>query len=286
MSDPSVPARPAIDLRSFTPARVALGRTGASVPTRALLDFTLDHARARDAVHAAFDAPRLLADLRGLGLDVTEARSQAVDRRDYLRRPDLGRRLEPGSVEVLKRAASAPCQLALVIGDGLSAAAVHAHAAALVGRLLPLLAESDAAAVGQVAVGQVAVGQVAVGQVVVSQVVVSQVVVASGARVALGDEIGAILGARMVVMLIGERPGLSAPDSLGAYLTFAPKPGRSDAERNCVSNIHHAGLSYDEAAFKIAWLVREGLARQVSGVALKDESADRAPRRIGTFSPG
>ena len=276
MSDPSVPARPAIDLRSFTPARVALGRTGASVPTRALLDFTLDHARARDAVHAAFDAPRLLADLRGLGLDVTEARSQAVDRRDYLRRPDLGRRLEPGSVEVLKRAASAPCQLALVIGDGLSAAAVHAHAAALVGRLLPLLAESDAAAVGQVAVGQV----------VVSQVVVSQVVVASGARVALGDEIGAILGARMVVMLIGERPGLSAPDSLGAYLTFAPKPGRSDAERNCVSNIHHAGLSYDEAAFKIAWLVREGLARQVSGVALKDESADRAPRRIGTFSPG
>ncbi len=281
MSDPSVPARPAIDLRAFTPARVALGRTGASVPTRALLDFTLDHARARDAVHAAFDAPRLLADLRGLGLDVTEARSQAVDRRDYLRRPDLGRRLEPGSVEVLKRAASAPCQLALVIGDGLSAAAVHAHAAALVGRLLPLLAESDAAAVGQVAVGQVAVGQV-----VVSQVVVSQVVVASGARVALGDEIGAILGARMVVMLIGERPGLSAPDSLGAYLTFAPKPGRSDAERNCVSNIHHAGLSYDEAAFKIAWLVREGLARQVSGVALKDESADRAPRRIGTFSPG
>ncbi|MDD1535254.1 MULTISPECIES: ethanolamine ammonia-lyase subunit EutC [unclassified Bradyrhizobium] len=266
MSDPSVPARPAIDLRSFTPARVALGRTGASVPTGALLDFTLDHARARDAVHAAFDAPRLLADLRGLGLDVTEARSQAVDRRDYLRRPDLGRRLEPGSVEVLKRAASAPCQLALVIGDGLSAAAVHAHAAALVGRLLPLLAEGDAVAVGQV--------------------VVSQVVVASGARVALGDEIGAILGARMVVMLIGERPGLSAPDSLGAYLTFAPKPGRSDAERNCVSNIHHAGLSYDEAAFKIAWLVREGLARQVSGVALKDESADRAPRRIGTFSPG
>lgn len=179
----------------------------------------------------------------------------------YLRRPDLGRRLDAGSVEALARSASEPCQLAVVIGDGLSAAAVHAHAAALVMRLLPLLATDDGVAIGHV-------------------------VVASGARVALGDEIGAILGARMVVTLIGERPGLSAPDSLGAYLTFAPGPGRSDAERNCVSNIHKAGLSYDEAAFKIAWLVREGLARELTGVALKDESADRAPRRIGTALPG
>ncbi|PPQ19332.1 Ethanolamine ammonia-lyase light chain [Bradyrhizobium shewense] len=260
MSDPALPRRPTLDLRAFTPARVALGRSGASVPTKALLDFTLDHARARDAVHAAFDAARLVADLGALGLAVTEVRSQAVDRRDYLRRPDLGRRLDPGSAEVLARAASAPCRLALVIGDGLSAAAVHAHAVALARRLLPLLAEGD-------------------------DVAIDHVVVASGARVALGDEIGAILGARMALMLIGERPGLSAPDSLGAYLTFAPKPGRTDAERNCVSNIHHAGLSYDEAAFKIAWLVREGLARQVSGVALKDESADRAPRRIGTALP-
>jgi ethanolamine ammonia-lyase small subunit len=260
MSDPAVPRRPTLDLRSLTPARVALGRSGASVPTRALLDFTLDHARARDAVHAVLDAPLLVADLRALGLVVTEAKSQAVDRRDYLRRPDLGRRLDAESVEALARSASEPCPLAVVIGDGLSAAAVHAHAAALVMRLLPLLAAGDDVAIGHV-------------------------VVASGARVALGDEIGAILGARMVVMLIGERPGLSAPDSLGAYLTFAPKPGRTDAERNCVSNIHKAGLSYDEAAFKIAWLVREGLAREVTGVALKDESADRAPRRIGTALP-
>jgi ethanolamine ammonia-lyase small subunit len=137
---------------------------------------------------------------------------------------------------------------------------VHAHALALVESLLPRLAAGDAVATGRL-------------------------VVASGARVALGDEIGAILGARMVLMLIGERPGLSAPDSLGAYLTFAPAPGRTDAERNCVSNIHHAGLSYDEAARKIDWLIREGLARQVTGVALKDESADRAPRRIGTTLP-
>ncbi|QQO12946.1 ethanolamine ammonia-lyase subunit EutC [Bradyrhizobium diazoefficiens] len=259
MSDPAVPRRPTLDLRSLTPARVALGRSGASVPTKPLLDFTLAHARARDAVHAAFDAPLLAADLRALGLVVTEARSRAVDRRDYLRRPDLGRQLEAGSAELLAQSATEHCQLALVIGDGLSAAAVHAHAAALVACLLPLLAEGDVA--------------------------IGRVVVASGARVALGDEVGAILGARMVVTLIGERPGLSAPDSLGAYLTFAPKPGRSDAERNCVSNIHKAGLSYGEAAFKIAWLVREGLAREVTGVALKDESADRAPRRIGMAQP-
>ncbi|MDA9502747.1 ethanolamine ammonia-lyase subunit EutC [Bradyrhizobium sp. CCBAU 11357] len=261
MSDPAPPRRPVLDLRAFTPARVALGRSGASLPTRALLDFTLDHARARDAVHAAFDTPRLIADLDALGLAVTEVRSRAVDRSDYLRRPDLGRRLEPDSAQRLARSVSAPCQLAVVIGDGLSAAAVHSHAAIVVGRLLQSLAEGDVAAVGHV-------------------------VVASGARVALGDEIGAILGARMVLMLIGERPGLSAPDSLGAYLTFAPQPGRTDAERNCVSNIHHAGLSHHEAAFKIAWLVREGLAREVTGVALKDESADRAPRQIGTFAAG
>jgi len=257
MSDEPVPARPIIDLKSLTPARVALGRSGASLPTKPLLDFTLAHARARDAVHAAFDAPGLIGRLTALGLRVTEVRSRAADRGDYLRRPDLGRQLDAASAAALEEAAAAPCQLAIVIGDGLSAAAVHAHAVALLQSLLPLLAENDAVAIGRV-------------------------VVASGARVALGDEIGAIIGARMVVMLIGERPGLSAPDSLGAYLTFAPQPGRTDAERNCVSNIHKAGLGYDAAALKIAWLVREGLARQVTGVALKDESADRAPRRIGT----
>ncbi len=260
MSDPAAPRRPTLDLRSFTPARVALGRSGASVPTKPLLDFTLDHARARDAVHAVFDAPRLVVEFRELGLVAIEARSRAADRRDYLRRPDLGRQLDAGSAEELARYANEACQIAIVIGDGLSAAAVHAHAVALMARLLPLLAADDGVAIGRV-------------------------VVASGARVALGDAIGAILGARMVVVLIGERPGLSAPDSLGAYLTFAPKPGRTDADRNCVSNIHHAGLSYEEAAFKIAWLAREGLARETTGVMLKDESGDRAPRRIGTALP-
>jgi ethanolamine ammonia-lyase small subunit len=154
--------------------------------------------------------------------------------------------LDPASQRVLADQGAGPCQLAIVVGDGLSPAAVNVHAVELIRNLGPRLKEAG--------------------------IEIGKTVVASGARVALGDEIGAILGARMVLMLIGERPGLSAPDSLGAYLTFAPRIGLTDAMRNCVSNIHAAGLGYDEAAFKIAWLVREGLSRQVTGVALKDES--------------
>jgi ethanolamine ammonia-lyase small subunit len=232
-------------LRELTPARVGLGRAGSSLPTGALLAFTLDHARARDAVHAAFDISGLTAGLADLGLKALQVSSQAHARRDYLRRPDLGRMLDPASRRALADQGGA-CQLAVVIGDGLSPAAVNVHAVELVRHLGPRLTETG--------------------------IGIGHAVVASGARVALGDEIGAMVGARMVVMLIGERPGLSAPDSLGAYLTFGPRIGVTDAERNCVSNIHGAGLSYDEAAFKIAWLVREGLARQITGVALKDES--------------
>jgi ethanolamine ammonia-lyase small subunit len=255
MSTPAPPSRSIAELRELTPARVALGRSGASVPTAALLDFTLDHARARDAVHAAFDPNALILALGGLSLGAVGVCSRAGDRKNYLRRPDLGRRLDQASVQlVAERSGTSACPLAIVIGDGLSPTAVHAHAIEL---MRALLARLNAA-----------------------QIEIGDVVVAQGARVALGDEIGEILGARMVLMLIGERPGLSAPDSLGAYLTFAPKVGRSDAERNCVSNIHRAGLGYQEAAFKIAWLVREGLARQVTGVALKDESGDETLQRL------
>ena len=234
---------------------MALGRTGASLPTSALLGFTLDHARARDAVHAAFDAPALIAGLGEFGLGAIAVASRASDRRQYLGRPDLGRRLDPDSAQRLAGLDAAPGRLAIVIGDGLSPTAVHAHSLLLMRELLPRLAA----------------GHIETGPVVV----------ATGARVALGDEIGEILQARMVAVLIGERPGLSAPDSLGAYLTFAPKIGRTDADRNCVSNIHRAGLSYAEAAFKIAWLVGQGLARNVSGVALKDESGEGTPRPLG-----
>ena len=249
------------DLGDLTPARVGLGRAGAGLPTRALLEFTLDHARARDAVHAAFDVPALTAGLDGLGLEALDVSSCVRDRAEYLKRPDLGRKLDQASQQHLAHRKARSCRLVIVIGDGLSPAAVNAHAIALVGALMPQLAAE--------------------------RIEIGCAVVASGARVALGDEIGAILGADMVVVLIGERPGLSAPDSLGAYLTFAPRPDVTDAERNCVSNIHGAGLGYDEAAFRIAWLIREGLAREVTGVALKDESGGPVgPRRIEANSAG
>jgi ethanolamine ammonia-lyase small subunit len=223
------------------------------MPTRALLEFTLAHARARDAVHAAFDIPAVIAALAGFGVQPVQVSSRARNRGDYLRRPDLGRTLDRTSQQLLASHSGRSCQLALVIGDGLSPTAVNAHAIQVVRSL----------------VRQLASGGIEFGHAVI----------ATGARVALGDEIGAILGAHMIVMLIGERPGLSAPDSLGAYLTFAPRVGLSDAERNCVSNIHGAGLGYEEAAFRIAWLVREGLARRITGVALKDESGGQTPRR-------
>jgi ethanolamine ammonia-lyase small subunit len=258
MKTPAPSSRSLRDLRALTPARVALGRSGASMPTEALLAFTLDHARARDAVYAAFDASGLIAGLGELDLGAIDVRSRVAGRQDYLRRPDLGRTLDPASRHLLEIHGTGSCRLAIVIGDGLSPAAVNAHAVALVRQLIPRLA--------------------------VAGIDIGHMVVASGARVALGDEIGAILGARMIVMLIGERPGLSASDSLGAYLTFAPQIGRTDAERNCISNIRGSGLGYDEAASRIAWLVREGLARNVTGVALKDESGGRMSASLTTSS--
>jgi ethanolamine ammonia-lyase small subunit len=250
MKPPTAPHSLLTDLKDLTPARVALGRTGPGLPTRELLSFTRDHARARDAVHAAFAAPALAAELGALGLSAHVVASRAADRQTYLRRPDLGRRLDQASVEALAGfRGTGEGRLAIVIGDGLSPRAVHAHAAGLMRHLVPRLAADGIA--------------------------MTDVLIASGARVALGDEIAACLGAKMVAVLIGERPGLSAPDSLGAYLTFAPRVGLTDADRNCVSNIHRAGLNCDEAAFKIAWLVREAFARGVTGVALKDESSER-----------
>src|ERR1700761_1073431 len=251
---PVSPGRTLRDLRQLTPARVGLGRSGAGLPTDALLAFTLDHARARDAVHAAFDVANLMQGLDALGLAPIEARSRARDRKDYLRRPDLGRMLDEDSRRLLAAPRSAPHQLAVVIGDGLSPAAVNHHAVELIRHLIPRLAAET--------------------------IEIGCTVVASGARVALGDEVGALVGARMLLMLIGERPGLSTPDSLGAYLTFAPAPGRTDAERNCISNIHAAGLGHDEATSRIAWLIREGLAREVTGVSLKDESGGGTSQRI------
>jgi ethanolamine ammonia-lyase small subunit len=235
---------PLARLRRYTPARIGLGRAGPALPTAEVLALALAHARARDAVHAALDVPGLGAALRALGVSPSIVRSAAPDRAAYLARPDLGRQLAPGSAAALGPAPTAPA-VAVLIADGLSAVAAQRHAA-------PLLAELRARAPERWGG--------------------APTVVALQARVALGDAVGAVLGARLVAVLIGERPGLSSPDSLGVYLTFDPRPGRTDAERNCVSNVRPEGLPYAEAARRIDWLVREALARGGTGVGLKDES--------------
>jgi ethanolamine ammonia-lyase small subunit len=230
------------ELRSTTAARIALGRAGASLPTRAVLEFELAHARARDAVHAALDVAALCAQLRSDAWDTVEVRSSAADRNAYLARPDWGRRLhaDAAAALVLVRPPEAP-DVVIVASDGLSPVAAQLHVVPLLHALRPLLAT----------------------------LAVAPVVIATQARVALADEAGAILGARLVISLIGERPGLSAADSLGAYLTFGPRIGRSDAERNCVSNIRPGGLGFVEAAAQIAALAHAALRQQVSGVHLK-----------------
>ena len=237
---PAPPADPWTALRRHTPARISLGRSGTSLPTAEVLRFAAAHASARDAVHLPLDVDELLADLHAQGLDVVTVASRAASRVEYLTRPDLGRQLAPASRDALERDVDAG--LCIVIGDGLSAIAAQSHAVPLVA----MLRESG--------------------------IDVGLVVVATQARVALGDEIGERVGASLVLMLLGERPGLSSPDSLGAYLTWAPKTGRTDSERNCVSNIRPEGLPLADAAARIAWLVRESQRRRVTGIALKDDS--------------
>lgn len=223
-------------LGALTQARVLLGRAGQGLPTRALLDFQLDHARARDAVHAVFAPERVAV---ALGRPVIEVRSRAADRDDYLRRPDLGRLLHPDDIAKLPATGDT---LAIIVADGLSATAIHAHAAPLVTGLLARLAGWR----------------------------IAPIILAHQGRVALGDAIGAALDVELVVMLIGERPGLSAPDSLGAYLTWQPRPGRRDSERNCVSNIRPPhGLGYDAAADTITALLAAARQRRLTGVSLK-----------------
>ncbi|AWN52283.1 ethanolamine ammonia-lyase [Methylobacterium sp. 17Sr1-1] len=246
-------------LAALTPARIALGRAGAGLPTREVLRFGLAHAQARDAVHTPLDADAMRAGIAALGFETLSAASAAPDRATYLRRPDLGRRLDEASEGALAAAAGEPVDLALVVADGLSARAVHEGAVPLLAALRPALTGSGWR--------------------------LAPVVVATQARVALGDAVGALLKARAVAVLIGERPGLSSPDSLGIYLTFDPRPGRTDAERNCLSNVRAAGLKPDLAAFKLHWLIAQALSRRLTGVALKDES-DRVlagPERQGTL---
>lgn len=262
-SEPKPPAAPSssvIDnpwrsLRRHTPARIGLGRAGVSLPTAAQLDFQLAHAQARDAVHRPLDVASLRDEIEALGLPTLALHSAAGSRPIYLQRPDLGRQLDTVSREQLEalrrpRAAqgNAPRDIAIVVADGLSALAVQRHAVPLI---TALRAEPATARWS-----------------------IAPVAVVEQGRVAVGDGIGELLDARIAVVLIGERPGLSSPDSLGVYLTWAPRIGRHDAERNCISNVRPEGLGYADAAHRLAYLLDEALRRGLTGVGLKDESGE------------
>lgn len=243
-----IPPDPWADLRAHTQARLALGRAGAALPTAELLRFGLAHAQARDAVHIPLDADALAAQLQALGCTTRQVHSAAPDRATYLLRPDLGRRLCDEDAEALQAVSAgggAPIDLLLVVADGLSSLAVARQAPPLIEAI-----RQQAPAGWQL----------------------GPVVIARQARVALGDAVGALLRARLVAVLIGERPGLSSPDSLGTYLTWHPQVGRSDAERNCISNVRPEGLPPAAAAARLWWLCREAQRLGLTGVGLKDRS--------------
>ncbi len=241
----NVTKSPWTEWRSITPARLALGRAGSGMPTEEVLKFGWAHAIARDAIHVALNVEKIDVELKAQGWTTAHVQSRAQDRAIYLRRPDLGRVIATDDVAKLQAAAFKHSDICIIVGDGLSAFAIERHAA-------PLLA--------------------AMKKYLASELKSAPVVIATRARVALGDEIAELLQAKLSIMLIGERPGLSSPDSLGIYLTHAPFKARSDADRNCISNVRLEGLSYDAAAFKLAWLVRAALGRGLTGVDLKDES--------------
>lgn len=232
------------ELRAHTSARIALGRVGCSLPTREVLKFGLAHAQARDAVHRPLDFAELKQQLKAEGFRTLQVHSNAEDRQTYLLRPDYGRHLHEDCRARLLHELAAP-ELVIVIADGLSSSAVQRHA-------LPLLK--------------------AFRQRFASDWANTPVVLAAQGRVAIGDGIGEALRARLVIVLIGERPGLTAPDSLGLYLTYQPRVGCMDSQRNCISNVRPEGLPYALAAHKLDYLVRATLRLRLSGVALKDDS--------------
>jgi ethanolamine ammonia-lyase small subunit len=231
-------------LRAFTDARIALGRAGESLPTRAHLEFQLAHARARDAVHLPLDESRLKDELAERFATVMTVHSAAPDRLSYLRRPDLGRRLDPAAQRRLDALAAPASDVVIIVGDGLSARAVNEHALAFVDALQEELSGWS----------------------------IGPCVLVRHARVAITDPIGMVLHAQMGVIVLGERPGLSAADSLGVYVTWQPKPGRTDAERNCISNVRPGGQSPAAAAHRLGYLLREMRRRGTGGIGLKDQS--------------
>lgn len=229
-------------LKTLTPARIGLGRAGSSLATREVLAFDLDHARARDAVHLPFDRQAVEEALQKRNLATLQVHSAATDRTTYLQRPDLGRRLDESSQKRLT-GVDAPCDLVVIIADGLSTRAIHDNAVAFLDEFLPLAQKRGWRH--------------------------APIMIASQARVALADDIGGLLAARLSIILIGERPGLSAADSMGIYITFSPCKGRTDAERNCLSNIRPSGMALAKAARQLERLIVSALDQGLTGVALK-----------------
>lgn len=237
-------------LKYFTDARIALGRTGCSLLTKDYLDFSMAHAKAKDAIQTPFDRKGLSLRLQELGLESLCVESAAHDRTTFLARPDLGRHLDEASQTRLTEMNYPGTDILIVIGDGLSSKAVHKQAVPLIRQFLPYLKEL--------------------------KLHIGPIVLASQCRVALGDDIAERMHCKLVVMMIGERPGLSSPDSLGVYITYQPYWGRLESERNCISNIRPEGLSYERAAFKLAWLIDAAFYQQATGTQLKDLSEDPA----------
>ena len=236
-------------LRKYTTARIGLGRAGISLPTHHHLDFQLAHARARDAVHSNLDIEKLRQNLNVHGYETIHLHSAANSRSTYLQRPDLGRRLDEKSeqhLQALESGTPHSYDIVFVIADGLSALAIEEHAVNFLNVMTKKLINENWK--------------------------IAPVVIVEQGRVAVSDEIGALLGTDQAVILIGERPGLSSPDSLGIYLTYDPKLGRNDADRNCISNIRTQGQSYKVAAHKLFYLLSEARQRKFSGVNLKDEA--------------
>lgn len=232
------------DLRQHTKARIALGRAGASIPTQELLDFRLAHARARDAVHSPFDAEELSERISKLGIACHLANTQARDKQEYLLRPDLGRRLDEPSCAALQKLHGV-FDLSVIVSNGLSAAAVRQNAVKLISHIIPLAQSLNLR--------------------------MAPLVIVRNGRVAVQDEIGQILGAKVALIALGERPGLGSAESLGLYFVYSPQLGRKDADRNCISNVRDGGLSPDLAASKVLHLIRQSLNLGISGVHLKDD---------------
>ena len=234
-------------LKAYTAARIALGRTGTAIPLKEVLEFKLAFAFAKDAVYSALDTEGLEQKLKVLGIPIYTLQSKATTRAEYLQRPDWGRLLDETSLDLLKNnRQETPYDVAIIIADGLSATAMNKHAFPVVDLLIKALKSMH--------------------------YTVAPLAIVKQGRVAIGDETGYGLNAQMSVVLIGERPGLTSPDSMGAYLTFHPKPGLTDESRNCISNIRPEGLSYELATHKILYLIQEAFRLQLSGVELKDRN--------------